>query len=35
MKNYPVPLKTEENIEAAIKYFNDPIQRIGWLEHNA
>jgi transposase len=25
-----VPLKTEENIEAAVKYFNDTIQWAGW-----
>jgi hypothetical protein len=31
-----IPLKTEENIEAAAKYFNDAIQCAGWnamLEH--
>jgi hypothetical protein len=25
-----VPLKTEENIEAAVKFFNDTIQWTGW-----
>jgi hypothetical protein len=27
-----VPLKTEEEIEAAVKFFNDTIQWAGWLK---
>jgi hypothetical protein len=30
-----VPLKIEEEIEVAVKFFNDTIQWAGWMKRNA